>query len=86
MIDASQADLLESQAAPDRIGSEQPLQRPKVWPIQMGEFLRKFVCKRWQAMEKLDILAIMASMRQYGCGAPGGTEALIHFGKAVDKA
>ena len=57
------------------------LERPKVRPIQMGEMLRKFVCKRALSLERPQILRIMTSMRQYGCGTPGGTEAIIHLRK-----
>ena len=42
--------------------------KPKVRPIQKGEFLRKFTCKRILAVEKADCAAITASMRQFGGG------------------
>eukprot|EP00973_Karenia_brevis_P044921 6220379-Karenia_brevis.AAC.1 len=62
--------------------SNQP-SRPKVRPIQMGEFLRKFACRRLLALERGTVLAATADMRQFGCGVAGGAEALIHFRKAV---
>ena len=46
--------------------------RPQVRPIQMGEFLRKFTCKRLLTLDKKDIAAASASMRQFGCGINGG--------------
>ena len=58
-------------------------QRPKIRPIQMGEFLRKFTCKRLLSLDKLDVAAVSASLRQFGCGIPGGAEAVIHFRKIV---
>ncbi len=56
-------------------------ERPKVRPIQMGEMLRKFVCKRGLALERTEVLQLMTAMRQYGCGSPGGTEVIIHIKK-----
>ena len=47
----------------------------------MGEFLRKFTCKRLGAIDKTDVAAICASLRQFGCGISGGAEAVIHFRK-----
>ena len=54
-----------------------------VRPIQMGEFLRKFTCRRLLAIDKPELLAATADLRQYGAGVTGGTEAIIHFRKAV---
>ena len=58
-------------------------QRPKVRPIQMGEFLRKFARKRLLAIDKATIQAATLDMRQMGCGVAGGAEAIIHFRKAI---
>ena len=57
--------------------------KPKVRPIQMGEFLRKFTCKRLGAVDRSDVAAICASLRQFGCGISGGAEAMIHFRNLV---
>ena len=80
-----------SQLVEDGIPSARPAadeanllpKRPKVRPIQMGEFLRKFTCRRLLAVEQPEILAATVDMRQYGCGAAGGMEAIIHFRKCV---
>ena len=37
--------------------------RPKVRPIQMGEFLQKFTCKRLLSLDKEDAAAVTASLR-----------------------
>ena len=60
-----------------------PAVRPKVRPIQMGGFLRKHARKRLLAIDKNVTQAATLDMRQFGCGAPGGAEAIIHFRKAV---
>ena len=50
-----------------------------VRPIQMGEFLRKWVGKRLQAVAGARISAAMGRLRQYGVGVQGGMEALALF-------
>jgi hypothetical protein len=52
---------------------------PKVRPIQMGEFLRKWVSRRLLLLQKGDINKVMAAMRQLGVGMSGGAEALAIF-------
>ena len=59
--------------------------KPKVRPIQKGEFLWKFNCKRILTVEKADCAAITASMRQFGGGISGGAEELIHSLKIVSE-
>ncbi len=49
---------------------------PKVRPIQMGEFLRKWVSKRLHKLNEADISRVMAAMRRLGVGTSGGAEAL----------
>ena len=53
--------------------------KAKVRLIQMGEFLRKWACRRLLQVAKPDIGRIMWAMRQLGVGAPGGAEALVLF-------
>ena len=53
--------------------------KPKVRPIQMGEFLRKWVSKRLLKLNGADVGKIMASMRQLGVGVQGGAEAFAIF-------
>ena len=62
---------------------EAPPNRPKVRPIQMGEFLWKFTCRRLLAIDKPELLAATADLWQFGAGVEGGAEAIIHFRKAV---
>ena len=50
-----------------------------VRPIQMGEFLRKYVSRRLLALSEGEIAALTTSMRQHGVGTPGGAEALAIF-------
>ena len=73
----------EAPAAPPTAGASAGATRPKVRPIQMGEFLRKFTCRRLLAVDQPEVLAATADMRQFGCGVAGGAEAIIHFRKCV---
>ena len=43
----------------------------KVRPIQMGEFLRKYILWRLLALSEGEIAAVTTSMRQVGVGSPG---------------
>jgi hypothetical protein len=52
---------------------------PKVRPIQMGEFLRKFVSKRLLSLADKSIATLMTAARQLGLGTTGGMEALAIF-------
>ena len=49
-----------------------PVPKAKVRPIQMGEFLRKWACRRLLQVAKPDIGKVMWTMRQLGVQAPGG--------------
>ena len=58
---------------------QQDVDPKKVRPIQMGEFLRKYVSRRLLALSEGEIAALTTSMRQIGVGTPGGAEALAIF-------
>jgi len=57
----------------------QPLDAKGVRPIQMGEFLRKYVSKRLLSLNSGGIANLMTSARQLGVGTSGGAEALAFF-------
>ena len=59
--------------------------KPGVRPIQMGEFLRKYVTRRMLAVDKLRIQCSMTNARQWGVGVSGGTEAIIHTHYAIEE-
>ena len=62
----------------DEQNKEQPdaaTSKQKVRPIQMGEFLRKWVSRRLLKLNTNDIQRIMISLRQLGVGMSGGAEA-----------
>ena len=52
---------------------------PKVRPIQIGEWLRRWVSRRLLKINKADIECVTGAMRQLGVGTPGGAEALAIF-------
>ena len=68
--------LLTSQNTTDE---QQEVDPKKVRPIQMDEFLRKYVSRRLLALSEGEIAALTTSMRQIGVGTPGGAEALAIF-------
>ena len=45
-----------------------------VRPVQMGEFLRKYVSRRLLALSEGEIAALMTAMRRVGVGSQGGAE------------
>ena len=55
---------------------KQDVDPKRVRPIQMGDFLRKYVSRRPLAPSEGEIVALTTSMRQIGVGTPGGAEAL----------
>ena len=57
--------------------------RPKVRPIQMGEFMRKWVSRRLLQLNGSDIDRVMAAARQLGVRSRGGAEALAIFQQIV---
>ena len=57
--------------------------QPPVRPIQMGEFLRKWVGRRLLLLHGGDTGRVMAAMRQLGAGTSGGAEALAIFQQLV---
>ena len=65
-------------AAQEDSHMEEASPRPKVRPIQMGEFLRKFLVRRTLHVHRLRTQRTMLSCRQWGVGAPGGSEAIAH--------
>ena len=58
---------------------QQDVDPKKVRPIQMGEFLRKYVSRRLLALSEGEIGALTTSMRQIGVGTRGGAEAFGHL-------
>ena len=62
---------------------QQDVDPKKVRPIQMGEFLRKYVSWRLLALSEGEISALTTSMRQIGVGTPGGAEALAIFHQLI---
>ena len=58
---------------------QQEVDPQKVRPIQMGEFLRKYVSRRLLALNEGEISALTAAVRQLGVGSQGGAEALAIF-------
>ena len=50
-----------------------------VRPIQMGEWLRRWLTRRHLLLNKGDTERVMGAMRQLGVGTPGGAEALAIF-------
>eukprot|EP00971_Amphidinium_carterae_P263010 5218179-Amphidinium_carterae.1 len=55
----------------------------KVRPIQMGEFMRKFVAKRLHVLGRPDLDKLMLHTRQLGVGMSGGAEALALLHQCV---
>ena len=58
--------------------SDEVRPRPKVRPIQMGEFLRKLLIRRTLHVNREEVQQTMLSHRQWGVGAPGDSEAIAH--------
>ena len=58
---------------------QQEVDTQKVRPIQMEEFLRKYVSRRLLALSEGEIAALTTVMRQLGVGSQGGAEALASF-------
>ena len=57
-----------------------------VRPIQIGEFLRRWVSRRLLALSRGDINSVTHAMRQLGVGMPGGAEALATFHQLLHEA
>ena len=72
------ADVLEAAVA-DEAPSNLQVESNKVRPIQMGEFMRKYVSRRLRSVNHQDEKKIMQAMRQIGVGTSGGAEALAIF-------
>ena len=75
----------ETQAADGRtgVGGETRDASAKVRPIQMGEFMRKYVSRRLNVLSDTDIERVMIAMRQLGVRTSGGAEALAIFHQVV---
>ncbi len=76
-------DVPEEAVATDIAEAPVQGQSPKVRPIQMGEFLRKYVSRRLLALDEKEIARFMTAVRQLGCGTQGGMEALAIFHQLV---
>jgi hypothetical protein len=74
----------EPSAATDQ-ADEPRAEGPKVRPIQMGEFLRKWTCRRLLLLSGSDISRVMIALRQLGLGASGGAEALAILHQLIYK-
>ena len=59
--------------------------KPLVRPIQMGELLRKVPSKRILAGSKASVDAAVLGARQWGVGADGGAEGIIHTHLALER-
>jgi hypothetical protein len=59
--------------------------KPLVRPIQMGELLRKTVSKRILAAARGGVDAACLGARQWGVGADGGAEAIVHTHLAIER-
>ena len=71
----------EAQGASDQAteGGETRGASAKVRPIQMGEFIRKYVSRRLNALCESDIEMVMVAMRQLGVRTSGGAETFAIF-------
>ena len=54
-----------------------------VRPIQIGEFMRKYVSRRLLALNNADTAQALGAMRQLGAGTAGGAEALATFHRII---
>ena len=55
---------------------QQAVDPKKIRPIQVGEFLRKYVSRRLLTLSEGEIASLVTAMRQLGVGSEGGAEAL----------
>ena len=84
--EAFTADIPEGQptdADPNGTAHDQGVDSQKVRPIQMVEFVRKYVSRRLLALIEGEIAALMTVMRQVGVGSHGGVEALAIFHQLI---
>ena len=63
---------------------QQQVDPKKVRPIQMGEFLWKYVSRKLLALSEGEIAALMTAMRQLGVGSQFGPEAVAIFHKLLN--
>jgi hypothetical protein len=79
MQDVAESNVVEEgpEVEPDEpTNATNAVPRPKVRPIPMGEFLRKWVSRGLLRLTSGDMAQVMAAMRQLGNGTSGGTEAM----------
>ena len=55
-------------------------------PIRVGEILRRVVGKHISQRLKDTLQPVLANMRQWGVGVPGGCEAMVHFRHLIEAA
>ena len=80
----TEAQEISADVPEDSVLCDQEAVVPKeVQPIQMGEFLRKYVSRRFFAFSEGEIAALTTAMRQLGVGSQGGTEALAVFHQLI---
>ena len=62
---------------------QQAVDPKKVRPIQVREFLRKYVSRGLLALSEGEIAALTTGMRLLGVGSQGGAEALAIFRQLI---
>eukprot|EP00973_Karenia_brevis_P090652 12403553-Karenia_brevis.AAC.1 len=67
-----------------QVGQDVSNNKPPVRPIQMGELIRKFVCRRILQATRGQANAACLGARQWGVGAAGGMEGIVHTHKTVE--
>ena len=80
-IDEGEPHEMNMAGGPD--GPAAAPETPKVRPLQMGEFLRKWISRRLLRLSEVDIGRVMIAMRQLGLGTAGGAEALALFHQLI---
>ena len=63
--------------------TERELIRKKVRPLQIRDFLRKYVSRRLPALSESEIAALTTGVRQLVVGSQGGAEALAIFHQLI---
>ncbi len=68
----------EAVRADDLAGEPTTSPKMKVRPIQMGEFVRKYMTRHLLLLDRRRLQCSMVSATQWGVGTPGGGDAIIH--------
>ena len=77
---STEAQEITADAPEESVSYDQQAVDPqKVCPIQIVEFLRKYVSRRLLALSEGEIASLTTAMRRLGVGSQGGTEALAIF-------